>query len=64
MKRILTLAALVFATSCFGQVPDYVPTDGLVAWYPMNGNALDESGKRLYEEVVASAKRVAAVPNP
>ena len=26
----LTLAALVFATSCFGQVPDYVPTEGLV----------------------------------
>ena len=44
MKHILTLAALVFATACFGQVPVYVPTDGLVAWYPMNGNALDESG--------------------
>ena len=44
MKHLLTLAALVYATSCFGQVPDYVPTDGLVAWYPMNGNALDESG--------------------
>ena len=25
-------------------VPDYVPTDGLVAWYPFNGNANDESG--------------------
>ena len=26
------------------QVPDYVPTEGLVAWYPFNGNANDESG--------------------
>ena len=28
-------------------VPDYVPTDGLVAWYPFNGNAQDESGQGL-----------------
>ena len=44
MKHILTLAALVFATACFGQVPDYMPTDGLLAWYPFNGNANDASG--------------------
>ena len=25
-------------------LPDYLPTDGLVAWYPFNGNANDESG--------------------
>lgn len=25
-------------------IPEYIPTDGLMAWYPMNGNALDESG--------------------
>jgi hypothetical protein len=42
MKHILTLAALVFATSCFGQVPDYVPTDGLVAWLSFNNGVLDE----------------------
>ena len=44
MKRILTFAALGFATACFGQVPDYVPTDGLVAWYPFDGNVEDQSG--------------------
>ena len=43
MKHILTLATLVFATACFGQLPDYVPTEGLVAWYPFNGNASDQS---------------------
>lgn len=26
------------------QVPNYVPTDGLIAWWPFNGNANDESG--------------------
>ena len=44
MNRFLTL---LFAASCltaFGQVPDYVPTDGLVAWYPLDGNAVDLSG--------------------
>lgn len=50
MKHILTLAALVFATACFGQVPDYVPTDGLVAWYPLDGGGLDGTG--LGEEAI------------
>ena len=48
MKHILTLAALVFATSCFGQVPDYVPSDGLVAWYGFEGNADDGSGNEKH----------------
>jgi hypothetical protein len=26
------------------QVPNYVPTNGLVAWYPFTGNAIDSSG--------------------
>ena len=50
MKHILTLAALVLATSCFGQVPDYVPADGLVAWYPLDGGGLDGTG--LGEEAI------------
>jgi hypothetical protein len=25
-------------------IPEYVPTDGLVSWFPFNGNADDESG--------------------
>ena len=44
MKHVFTLFALALMTSGLAQVPDYIPTDGLVAWYPMNGNALDESG--------------------
>ena len=26
------------------QIPSYVPTNGLVGWWPFNGNANDESG--------------------
>ena len=33
------------ATITFGQtVPSYIPTSGLVGWWPFNGNANDESG--------------------
>lgn len=39
----LLLSFLVTITS-FSQVPDYVPTNGLVGWWPFNGNANDESG--------------------
>ena len=44
MKHILTLAALVFATACIGQVPDHAPSNGLVAWWPLYGNVEDALG--------------------
>ena len=45
MKKLLTiLFAFALGLNLSAQVPDYVPTDGLVAWYPFNGNANDESG--------------------
>jgi hypothetical protein len=46
MKKLnLTLLLAVFCTAfSFGQVPIYVPTNGLVGWWPFNGNANDESG--------------------
>jgi hypothetical protein len=40
---VLTLFCL-YSLTTFAQVPDYVPTDGLVGWWPFNGNANDESG--------------------
>jgi hypothetical protein len=36
-------AILLFHKS-LAQVPSYVPTNGLVGWWPFNGNANDESG--------------------
>ena len=39
------LVAVLFATNVMAQnVPSYVPKDGLVGWWPFNGNANDESG--------------------
>ena len=45
MKKVLAaLFAVALGLNLSAQVPNYVPTEGLVAWYPFNGNANDESG--------------------
>jgi hypothetical protein len=45
-KSILLTAALTLGLTAatMAQVPNYVPTNGLVGWWPFNGNANDESG--------------------
>ena len=35
---------LCLTANVMAQVPSYVPTNGLVGWWPFNGNANDESG--------------------
>ena len=42
-KLLSTLFALI-STLGFSQAPSYVPVNGLVGWWPFNGNADDESG--------------------
>jgi uncharacterized protein (TIGR02145 family) len=45
--RMNRLFLLLFGMVTFvadAQVPDYVPTEGLVAWWPMNGNVDDAIG--------------------
>lgn len=43
MKK--TLLLFLFITAIVNsQIPNYVPNNGLIAWYPFNGNANDESG--------------------
>ena len=47
MQKHLTfsLALLtLICTSAHAQLPSYLPADGLVGWWPFNGNANDESG--------------------
>ena len=47
MKKSLFTAFVVglgLTASLWAQVPSYVPTNGLVGWWPFNGNANDESG--------------------
>jgi hypothetical protein len=46
MKKVF-ITALLFhciALSVIAQVPNYVPSNGLVGWWPFNGNANDQSG--------------------
>lgn len=43
-KQLLILTTALLSLSGFAQIPNYVPTNGLVAYYPFNGNADDESG--------------------
>ena len=39
------IVAILFVSNVMAQnVPSYVPKDGLVGWWPFNGNANDESG--------------------
>ena len=40
----LTFLTLLAVLSANAQVPSYVPTNGLVGYWPFNGNANDESG--------------------
>ena len=46
MKNVLRIALLwlLVCPAAFATVPSYVPTNGLVGWWPFNGNANDESG--------------------
>ena len=44
MKHLLTLTFLSIIGLTYAQIPSYVPSNGLVGWWPFNGNANDESG--------------------
>ena len=43
-KQLLIFLLLFLGINAFAQVPNYVPTNGLVGYWPFNGNANDESG--------------------
>ncbi len=49
MKTKIVLLSALFLLGCLSaslaqNIPSYIPTNGLVGWYPFNGNANDESG--------------------
>ena len=46
MKKLFTNAIFIFLciTNTIAQLPSYVPANGLVGYWPFNGNANDESG--------------------
>lgn len=43
-QQVATFSVLLLSAAVVAQPPSYVPTSGLIAWYPFSGNALDESG--------------------
>ena len=44
MKKLLFFFFILCPYFIFAQFPAHLPTSGLIAWYPFNGNANDESG--------------------
>jgi len=44
MKRLLFLMLSTFCVASFAQIPDNVPTEGLVGWWPLNGDLEDVTG--------------------
>ena len=48
MRYLLLSSLLALGLTVSAQIPDYVPTDGLIAWYPFDGNANDESGNGFH----------------
>ncbi len=51
-KALLSfLTSFLITSSLFSQVPTYVPTSGLVGYWPFNGNANDESGNENHGTV-------------
>lgn len=52
LKSYLCITALaLFTVSGAQNIPNYVPASGLVAWWPFNGNANDESGNLIHGTV-------------
>ena len=44
MKKLLFVLLILTVVTSYAQIPSYVPTNGLVGYWPFNGNANDESG--------------------
>jgi hypothetical protein len=44
LRIIISCILIFFSSVVFAQIPTYVPTSGLVGWWPFDGNANDYSG--------------------
>ena len=54
MRHFLTICVFALMSSGQAQLPSYVPTQDLVAWYPMNNSGDDFSGNGFHGEVIGS----------
>lgn len=57
MKKTIffTLISLFYYNLIVSQVPNYLPTNGLIGWWPFDGNANDESGNQNHGQVFGSS---------
>lgn len=61
MRYVFILLAFALMSSLLAQVPEYVPADALVAWYPLDGGGTDISGNDVHlseNEVTSAANRL------
>lgn len=55
MKKITTIMlAAIYTANIMAQVPNYVPTNGLIGWWPFTGNAIDSSGNGNHGTVIGA----------
>ena len=56
MKKILLITTAILLTlNSFSQVPSYVPTSGLMGWFPFTANTIDSSGNGDNGTIVGSS---------
>ena len=54
MKRLIALMMCAMSLGAAAQLPDYVPADGLVAWYALDGDAFDKSGQGYDGQIISA----------
>jgi len=54
MKKIIIIFAMILSTVSYSQTPSYLPQNGLISWFPFNGNSQDESGNDNHGTVQGS----------
>ena len=65
MKKTITMIAFgLLSISLSAQIPNYVPSNGLVGWWPFTGNANDGSGNNNNGVVTGAALTADRFSNP
>ena len=54
MKKLAIFSFLLFSFFTNAQLPNYVPTNGLVGWWPFSGNSLDLSGNSNHGSITGA----------
>jgi hypothetical protein len=55
MRKLFFILGLFFSLSSTAQVPSYVPTNGLLGWWPFEGNTLDWSNNGNHGSILGGS---------